>query len=107
MVMLDARAFSVNFRGWWDVAISGVSTTGAGFRVADTRNVDGFFGNLVTAGLARFTDFSARRPDGDPLIDLAGCCDLHELLIVQAVNRDRAERAAQAKQRGQRGQRRR
>ena len=82
----------------------GVSPPSAGFHHAEPRNVDPFFGNLVAVakfGLT-FEHFETRRPDGEPRIDLARCCDLHELLIVEAVNRDRAEKKAKRK-RGKRG----
>ena len=80
----------------------GVSVPDAGFRVAQPKNVDPFFGNLVAAeqfGLT-FEHFETRRSDGEPKIDLARCCDYHEILIVRAANEHRAHKAASKHKRG-------
>ena len=37
------------------------------------------------------------KPNGDPMLDLADLCDMNEILIVDAINQDRANRVAEQK----------
>ena len=75
-----------------------VPYSGAGkFTPARHRNVEPFFAHPVAAKLCKLSDIRNRGRDGDPIIDLAGVCDLNEFLIVQAENERRAQKAAEKK----------
>ena len=79
-----------------------IPSSNSGVKFAEPKNIDPFFANLVAADFGlKFSDFEARKPNGDPLIDLSTCADYHEILLTRAVNRERAERAAEARHRKQ------
>ena len=44
-------------------------------------------------------EYKMRGENGDPLHDLAEVCDYNESLIIDSVNRDRAQKAAERDQR--------
>ena len=52
---------------------------------------------MVSAKLCTWVELETRRPDGDPWVDLARICDMHEQLIIEMVNDQRAQKAASKK----------
>ena len=53
----------------------------------------------VDAGLCQWDRLYARRPDGQPVLDLADIVDLNEILLVRSENERRALDAAERKRR--------
>ena len=51
----------------------------------------------MKSGLCRMTDLDTTKPNGDPMVDLADLCDMNEILIVDAINQNRANVAAEKK----------
>ena len=78
----------------------GVTPPRPRFSVASTVNIEPFFGHPVAAKLCTLKDLKSRRPDGDPVLDLADVCDLNEILIIESHNEAAASKAANKKSHG-------
>ena len=73
---------------------------GGGSGVESNRGeFDPFFRNLIDGGLCTMVDLTSQRPDGDPVLDLAACLDLHEILIVRHNRAVKAQKDAESKAR--------
>ena len=83
----------------------GVPTPKPGFSVAKSLNLDSFFWAPIQAGFCAPADLKIPLPSGDPKYDLADFCDFNEVLILQAVNEDKARKSAEQKSKSKKGKR--
>ena len=99
LLLVDARAFAVNFSRVLGRTPIGVPVPIPDYSVATSGNIDPFFYHPVKAGLVGdMSQYKMRGEDGDPLHELADVCDYNESLIFDAVNQERQQKKASDRQ---------
>ena len=90
------RCLAVNFTASWDAILSRIrEIRPVESSPAEYRNVEPFFGVLLEERIVNLPDLKRYDDEGEPLVSLADCCDLHEVLMRRAENERLAHERAQ------------
>ena len=87
ILLVLGRALHCKFSGVVGRAPIGVPVPKPGYSPVALPNVDPFFLHPIQAGLCTWEQLRVRKPDGDPVLDLADVVGFHEWLIGQSNGR--------------------